>query len=441
MTKLRGLRHAATVFLLSVATTIAARAQVFNRVDFDGANGAWPTLMSMVQGIDGSFYGTTRIGGAYASGNVFRITLGGKLTTSASFCSSAPKEPPNCADGAYPQAPLLLATDGDFYGTTSGSEYGASQGTVFRIDRHGTLTTMHAFTGVDGSDPEAGVVEGTDGNFYGTTAGGNGTVFKMTPDGTLTTLVSFDGANADVPEAGLVEGTDGNFYGTTFYGGSGSCGQAADSCGTVFKVTPSGILTILHTFTGPDGAFPSAPLVQASDGSFYGTTSGGNPGEGYQGPGTVFRITPTGELTTLHQFCTQQNCSDGANPEAELVLSPDGNFYGTNRAGGNEVACYGGCGTAFKMTPGGTLTTLHSFDGTDGATPYGGLLQSTDGVFYGTTIYGGNLACYPTVGCGTVFSLNMGLGPFVTFVQAAARAGRTGANPWPRIQGNNTGHL
>ena len=179
-------------------------------------------------------------------------------------------------------------------------------------------------------------------------------------------------------------------YGTTEYGG-------ANRYGTVFKITPSGALTKLYSFCSQsgcaDGANPFGPLVQATDGNLYGTTQIGGAntsGCGGQGCGTVFKITPSGTLTTLYSFCSQSGCPDGANPYSRLVQATDGNFYGTTVSGGAFTYCgfAGGCGTVFKITPSGSLTTLHSFDGGDGAGPLG-LVQATGGNFYGTTSSGG----------------------------------------------------
>ncbi len=244
-------------------------------------------------------------------------------------------------------------------------------------------TTLYSFTGPDGAGPWAGLTQGTDGNFYGTTTSGGandgGTVFKITPTGELTTLYSFDFSHGFGPFAGLVQGSDGNFYGSTYEGG-------ADDLGVVFKITSSGTLTTLHSFAVADGTGPVAGLIQATDGNFYGTTEGG----GAYDDGTVFKITPSGTLTTLDSF----GGGDGASPWAGLVQASDGNFYGTTLLG-NGFYNYG---TVFKITPSGTLITLHSFDGSDGQRPYAGLVQASDGNFYGTTYLG-------AFGYGTVFRL------------------------------------
>jgi uncharacterized repeat protein (TIGR03803 family) len=268
-----------------------------------------------------------------------------------------------------------------------------------------TYTTLHSFDNTDGSEPYAGLVQATDGNFYGTTAAGGangnyGTVFKIAPNGTLTTLYSFCSqsgcADGTDPFAPLIQATDGNFYGTTEGGG-------ANGFGTVFQITPTGTLTTLHSFCYPsdctDGLGPSAPLVQATDGNFYGTTTaGGAFTQSLHGYGTVFQITPNGTLTTLYSFCSQSGCPDGAVPVAGLVQATDGNFYGTTDGGGAY-----NYGTVFQITPNGTLTTLYSFctksGCTDGTNPFAGpLIQATDGNFYGLTNGGGN-------GNGTVFQI------------------------------------
>ena len=236
-----------------------------------------------------------------------------------------------------------------------------------------TFTTLHSFDGTDGAAPYAGLVQATDGNLYGTTTyyGANdvGTVFKITTSGTLTTLHSFDNTDGASPYAGLVQATDGNLYGTTYEGG-------ANGYGTVFKITTSGTLTTLHSFDNTDGASPYAGLVQATDGNLYGTTYEG----GANGYGTVFKITTSGTLTTLHSF----DYTDGASPYAGLIQATDGKLYGTTYEGGANVLN----GTVFKITTSGTLTTLHNFCSlsgcTDGASPYAGLVQATNGDLYGT---------------------------------------------------------
>jgi uncharacterized repeat protein (TIGR03803 family) len=276
-------------------------------------------------------------------------------------------------DGGQPNAGLVQDSDGNFYGTTTG--IGSSgNGTVFKISPTATLTTLYAFTGgADGGAPYASLTQSGDGNFYGTTSGnetgGNGTVFKISPAGTLTTLYTFTGgADGSYPQGGLAQGSDVDFYGTT-------SDFMATGNGTVFKISPAGTLTTLYTFTGgADGAEPLATLVQGSDGNFYGTTSVG----GTNGAGTVFKISPAGRLTTLHTFA---GSSDGEYPVAELTQGSDGDFYGTTFRGGVS-----GWGTVFKISPAGMLTTLHTFTGnSDGELPAAALVVGSDGNFYSTT--------------------------------------------------------
>src|SRR6266496_2562894 len=252
-----------------------------------------------------------------------------------------------------------------------------------------TVTTLHSFNGGDGRSPEATLAQGSDGSFYGTTSSGGaffqGTVFRMTSSGAITVLHSFNSflGEGAVPIAGLVQGSDGNFYGTTALGG-------AHFQGTVFRITPSGALTVLHSFSGHpgEGAVPFAALVQGSDGNFYGTTALG----GAHSKGTVFKIDSAGSLTTLHSF--SGSAGEGANPVAGLVQGSDGNFYSTTALGGTHLR-----GTVFNIDATGSLTTLHSFSGSpdEGAIPFAGLAQGTDGNLYGTTALGG------THGAGTVF--------------------------------------
>jgi len=398
--------------VLSLCAT--ARAQTFTTlVNFDGADGANPYSVGLVQGFDGNLYGTTQRGGANGLGTVFKITPLGTLTTLYSFCTQA-----NCADGAYPIAGLVPATDGDLYGTTYGGSGTTGFGTVFKVTPTGTLTTLYNFCAQqdcnDGSHPAAPLIQGADGDFYGTTELGGikngGTVFKITPAGTLTTLHSFCAqtgcADGRKPVGGLVLGTDGNFYGTTEYGGN-------SLVGTVFEITRSGTLTTLHSFISGefDGGLPQGALVQAQNGNFYGTTGQG----GLASAGTVFTMTPSGVLTILHSFCTQLNCSDGSGPVAGLLLATDGNLYGTTYQGGFNS----NDGTAFQITSSGTLTTLHTFDGTDGANPFGALVQATNGNFYATTYRQG------ASGDGSAFSLSMGLAPFVETLPTTGRVGTT----------------
>jgi uncharacterized repeat protein (TIGR03803 family) len=425
----KGFSKTACIFLVFFATVIASPAQTFKPLaSFDDSNGSGP--QALVQGTDGNFYGTAYWGGAFTCvnpegcGTVFKITSGGVLTTLYSFCAQT-----NCTDGAAPNAPLVQGADGSFYGTTSvGGTSTACDlgcGTVFKILPNGAFLTLYDFDGTDdGEYPSGGLVQGTDGNFYGTTGGGtsnDGTVFKISLGGTLTTLHTFDYEDGSGPYGALVQGIDGSFYGTTSDGGTNMCGRGG--CGTVFKISSGGTFVSLHSFndTDGDGYFPSGGLVQAVNGKFYGTTGGG----GAYDYGTVFKITPGGVLTTFYSFCFQK-CGDGPAGPTGLMQATDGNFYGTTCCGGTHEE-----GTVFRITSGGELTILHSFFNCPpkggkcgGRSPSGPLLQATDGNFYGTAEGGGpNHGCGP-VGCGIVFSLSVGLGPFV---ETRPTSGKIGA--------------
>jgi uncharacterized repeat protein (TIGR03803 family) len=279
---------------------------------FTGTNGTNPA--GLIQGTDSNFYGTTRGGGSSNEGSIFKMTLtpSPTLTTLASF---------NGSNGVYPKAGLVQGSDGNFYGTTSGINNG--EGTVFKMTLNPlpTLTTLASFNGSNGAQPETALVQGNDGNFYGTTEfggstyvsptnPGEGTVFKMTlnPSPTLTALVSFTGANGEYPLA-LVQGSDSNFYGAT-------------QDGRIFKMTPAGGSTILVSFDDANGG----DLVQSSDGNFYGTT----PNAGSSNVGAVIKITPTGGLTTLVSF----DGVNGYDPNGALVPGGDGKYYGTTFEGG-----------------------------------------------------------------------------------------------------------
>ena len=396
------MRRAVLLLCCLAASAVALSAQTFTTLaGFDGANGSNP-MASLIQATDGNLYGTTYSGGTNGLGAVFKVTPRGTLSILYNFCSQQ-----NCMDGTSPYAGLVQAKDGNFYGTTSAGG-DSNAGTVFKITPAGGLTTLYSFCTVafcaDGQFPDGTLLQATDGNFYGTTSAGGsayfgGTVFKITPAGDLTTLYSFQGTDGEAPLAGLAQGTDGNFYGTTSQGGS-------FSDGTVFKTTPGGALTTLYNFSGDtDGYAPQGVLVQAGDGNFYGTTAYGGDNNG----GTVFKVTPEGGLSTFYAFCTQFDCSDGAFPAAGLSLASDGNFYGTTLYG--ESNSYG---TVFKLSPAGILTTLHSFNYSDGAYPHAGVVQATDSDFFGTTSYGGIDNC--SYGCGTVFRLDAGLARFLLSV-------------------------
>ena len=334
-----------------------------------GSDGADP-LAGLVRDGVGNLYGTTYAGGDYGAGTVFRLDTTGKESVLHSF-SGGP-------DGGYPYAGLILDAAGNLYGTADAG--GAhNYGAVFKVPAGGTEGVLYSFTGTggDGVNPLAGLVRDGAGTLYGTTASGGasglGTVFKLSAGGAETVLHSFrGGADGEYPEAGLVQDGVSNLYGTTYAGG-------ASGFGTVFKIDATGNDTVLYSFRGgADGEYPAAGLVQDAAGNLYGTTNSG----GASGDGIVFKISPAGKETVLHSF---KGGKDGEYPYASVIRGAAGNLYGTTYAGGAS-----GWGTVFEINPTGKETVLYSFAGAaDGASPEGGLVQDAAGHLYGTTKYGG----------------------------------------------------
>jgi uncharacterized repeat protein (TIGR03803 family) len=361
-----------------------------NLLTFDGTNGSWP-LCTLVQAPDGSLFGTTSRGGARDAGTVFRMSTDGTFLQSASF---------NTTNGALPRAGVVIGSDGAVYGTTRQGGVPFGYGNVFRMTPDGTISNLHVILNptVEGIFPEAALMEGNDGAFYGTTYQGaipsSGTVFRITTNGIITNLVVFTGNSGSYPGyyslASLITASDGNFYGTT------SSGNA----GTIFRLTPSGSFTNLATFNSPttpnSGRILRSQLVEGNDRRLYGTAQSSGTPEGF---GTVFAMTTNGQVTALVRFAG----TNGAYPYGGLVLGKDGNFYGMTSQGGE-----GGWkqpGTVFQMTPGGVIKTLITFTGTNGAYlgsgPQASLVLGQDGNFYGTTKTGGAL------NLGTVFRITV----------------------------------
>lgn len=400
MSTLNIVRRTASIvvmFWLAMAGISSASTAFNSLASFDKTNGNEPNHTALIQATDGNLYGVTSYGGVNGSGAVFRISPSGTLDAIYSFCALA-----SCADGANPYTSLIQASDGDLYGATSAG--GASNnGTLFKITTSGSLTTLYNFCSLascaDGSEPDGQLALDSAGNIYGTAYQGGasnfGTVFKYSTKGVLTTLHSFSGPDGENPEGGLTAAS-GAFYGTAQYGG-------ANGDGTVFKITTAGAETTLHSFTGSDGYYPHGWLVDAG-GTLYGTTAGGS--------GTVFKMTSAGAVTTLHSFCSLPSCADGDLVTAGLMQGTDGNLYGATDVGGANND-----GTVYELTLKGTLTTLHSFDDTDGYGPQGTLVQDTNGDFYGITEFGGSS------NYGTVFTVSTGLKAFVTLESTSGTAG------------------
>ena len=387
-------------------------------------NQAWASL---IQGSDQNFYGTTVATGSATTGIAYKITSSGVDSVLHTFTDSSV---PNVGRGSYAS---LIQSSGLFYGTTCYS--GDGGGGVFKMTSSGTVSLMHLFgdgtVHNDGSSPFAPLILAADGNFYGTTdiggSAGEGTIFRITPQGLVTILHSFgdgsvanDGTN---PKGALMQDTnDGNFYGMTTGGGSANEGVA-------YKMTVQGnaaTVAILHqfgSFSG-DGTYPVGGLTQGADGSLYGNTEGGGTTKYGSYYGTAFKITTQGTMTILHNFWDGSTGYDGYSPNAGLTLGSDGNFYGTTSDGGNST----NNGTIFRMTPQGTVTVLYTF-GTitnDGTNPYSGLVQGSDGSFYGTTIYGGTTTGFTPGGYGTVFKLTLVSPPaFTSAASATFTAGQS----------------
>jgi uncharacterized repeat protein (TIGR03803 family) len=315
-----------TVFKLTPARSESV---LYNFPGFPG-DGAAP-LAGLIADAAGNLYGTTFSGGANGFGAIFRLTPADGESLLYSF-AGAP------GDGANPLAGLITDTAGNLYGTTEQGG-GDGFGTVFKLTPEGGESLLQSFAGFpgDGAAPLAGMIADTAGNLYGTTfsggASGLGTVFKLTPEGAESVLYSFGGGDGALPRAGLILDTAGNLYGSTFSGG-------ASGFGTVFKLTPTGSESILHSFAGApgDGAFPYAGLIADAAGNLYGTTAQG----GANGLGTVFKLTPMGNESVLHSFAGAPG--DGANPFAGLIADAAGNLYGTTYYGGANDA-----GTVFEF--------------------------------------------------------------------------------------------
>ncbi len=340
---------------------------------FDGANGSEP-VAGLVMDSEGNLYGTTSgiVGSSYeGDGTIFEIAKGsGTITTLASF---------NGSNGSVPEAGLIIDSNGNLYGTTTGLNDSNDDGTVFKlVQGSNTITTLATFNGANGSVPDAGLIMDGSGNLYGTTTGlddnnDDGTVFELAKgSGTVTTLASFNGTNGSVPEADLIGDSSGNLYGTT----TGIDDRRDD--GTVFKL-PNGSRTIttLAAFNGADGSEPMAGLVMDAQGNLYGTTSGIH---GFHSDGTVFELAKgsSNTITTLATF----NGSNGSEPLADLIMDANGNLYGTT-TGANDPNDYG---TVFELAHGSnSIVTLATFDGTNGSVPESSLIMDGQGNLYGTT--------------------------------------------------------
>ncbi len=429
MLKRLGCRSIGVLFLGLFCAAAYSSAQTFTLLtNFQPEDGIAP--IALTQGTDGNFYGTAVSGGIISlqcdgqvgCGTVFKVSAAGNLRTLYEFCSRAA-----CADGSLPYAGLLLATNGNLYGTTSSGAL-FNDGSMFQVAPNGVLKVLSAFSTQTGYFSDAPLIEAY-GRLFGTAEVGGrnqaGTVFQTPFSGEFGAILDFDLKDGAGPR-GIIQGADGNLYGVTVDGGVGQkCGDSGYGCGTIFRLTPQGNLKTIYSFCKTDCSDGAGPeqIMQATDGNLYGTTFGGDL-SGASGAGVIFRITPNDEFSVLYRFCSQSGCADGISPHS-LIQGSDGNLYGVAYQGGiNNSACASsGCGTIFKLTPQGTFTTLYSFS-PPGAFLPSGLSQGTNGKFYGTAL-GGVINSYCPFGCGTIFSLDAGLSPFVSLVLPVGRVGQT----------------
>jgi len=374
------------VFMASLTTARPAQAQTESVIyGFCSqalcADGSNPTS-NLVMDSQGNMYGTASNGGTNFWGTVFKLASGGALTVLYNFCSVGGD---SCSDGSAPVSGLVMDSAGNLYGTTrQGGAHGPLYGTVFKLSPNGTLTTLHSFNsnGIEGVNPLAGLVMDSKGNLYGTTylggAFNSGIVYRVTPDGKETIVHNFGGTSTDgsgPANMTLVKDSQGNLYGTTAFGGT-------HGDGTVFRISAHGGYSVLFNFgaSKTDGINPEAGLTVDPRGNLYGTTTAG----GKYATGTVFRISPSGTETIMHSF--QNNGIDGFFSYAPLIRDAQGNLYGVTYRGGAKDS-----GTVFEISSKGVETVLHAFgSGSDGQNPQGSLLLDSEGNLYGTAYYGGS---------------------------------------------------
>ncbi len=391
---------------ITFSLAVCAHAQTVTFVYDFHASGQQSSALSVIQGTDGNLYGVAA-GGAYNQGQIFQMTPTGELTTIYSFCSQ-----PNCADGEGQEPMPILGSDGNLYGVATFGGNATGSGTFYKLTPAGQFTKLYTFCSApgcaDGQWPH-GFIQGRDGNFYGTTESGgannSGALYQLSPSGGFKVLYSFcslpkciDGGTSNI-----IQGIDGKFYGTA---GKGTLGG-----GYLYQIARDGSFNMLYNFclytdvNCTSGSYPS-PLVQDAKGNFFGTTAYG----GVNGGGTVFEITPNYQFHMLHGFGVHNQASD---PIFGITLANDGNLYGTSVDYG-----YDG-GRLFEVTPKGVYTELYSFQccyDPFWKPPF----QATNGLLYGTTLYGPGTCCY-----GTIFSLENGISPLVETVPVAGKVGQS----------------
>jgi uncharacterized repeat protein (TIGR03803 family) len=358
-------------------------------------------------------------------------------------------------DGIFPLTELVADSAGNLFGTASQSGVPHPPtvppgGTIFKISPDGAFTLLYSFTGgSDGSNPGGTLYIDKEGNLFGTTGLGGkagcgspgqgcGVVFKLSPSGAYSVLYTFSGGNDGASPAGsLLADKEGNLYGTTQQGGASGSGCGGFGCGVVFKLSQGGGLTVLHSFSGSDGAFPSSGVIMCRNGNLCGTTRKGGTGcrLDTSGCGTVFELSPKGNLKVLYSF----SGSDGFLPNA-LYRDSKGDLYGTTLAGGPRCSLNTlGCGEVFELSPEKSLTIRHMFKDREGAAPYGGLIADNEGNLYGTTNAGGDQGCTGLYGCGTVFRLSTDWK--YTILHAFAGAPTEGGAPEAGLIADGKGNL
>ena len=397
---------AALAALAMSSAALPASAQSFTVLEAFGNGTAVQSPRGVLaQGQDGLLYGTSLKGGSLGEGTVFAMTQGGDVNVVGGFSDST--------GGTTCNTGLSLGRDGSFYGTCADGKSPFENGTVFSASAASGIATLHTFAGSDGKMPEPGVpVQGIDGNFYGMTeaggANGAGTVFVMHGDGSVVVLYNFGGFQDDgrEPTGALTLASDGNFYGTTMAGGK-------LGGGTVFKMTPGGQVTILHAFpskSAKEGVMPMGGVVEGKGGKFYGVTFSG----GQENLGTIYVLKQTGKTQTLHSFRAVENV---AFPCDGMAMSAERSLFGTAAACKNGT-CAGSA--IFELTAKADFKVLHAFDpATDGTEASGGLFLDTNGLLYGLTESGG-----PNGG-GTAYSFDNGIAPFVSLSPASGAIGDT----------------
>lgn len=389
------------LFLALAAPVHAQTYKVLHNFGSSPGDPSCPRLTGTIaQSPGGNFYSSANDCLETDGGSVYKISVNGAVTVIYRF-------PSNTSGPRAPVGGLVFGTDQQFHGTTESGGIINGHGSVFRITPDGKLRTMYEFNGdLNGGAPVSAPIQSVSGHYYGTTPGEYGlhwgSIYKVTENGNFTLLHAFNGADGSFALGPLIQGTDYHFYGVAEGGGK-------YNAGVIFRVTAGGYYKVVHDFDVTHGQHPAGPLIQANDGNFYGTAYDGGSGAALPGAGVIFKMTPSFKFTVLHNF---SGGDDGANPAGGLVEASDGNFYGTNIFGGAN-----GYGVLFRITPGGAFTVLHDFDQRTGWLAQMTLLQHTNGKLYGQTTQGGS------AGVGVFFRLDAGLPRFVTFLTVYGRVG------------------